>query len=229
MAEEQNKEFLMEQTISKQIEQYAKDNPFASETEIRNKFEVSRQLVSQIFHQIFTAEELATRRYNRLNIHSEKIKAALQADKSYAEIAEELGINKNKLTRIINSNVDLMTIIREKDTEDQTRIDNISKDWSARNEDDSFAISLDTIMEKYNIGTTPSSAASYISKLRSRYGSEMFPIRIENQFNLEEKVQKYNAFIAEGKTNEEIYPLLGYKTLASMRASMAYINRKEKT
>jgi hypothetical protein len=56
----------------------------------------------------------------------------------------------------------------------------------------------------------------------------MFPLRLDNQISLEEKYEKYKTLSAEGHSIEVIAGMLGYKTVLSMKASLAYFNRKAK-
>lgn len=210
----------MEKTISEQIKDYAKANPLATEKDMRLKFQVSRQLVFKLLHEVFTDEELELRKYNRLNEKSEEIAKMLRDYYSFSEISEKLGINKNKLSRIVNSNPELRGIVEEQESKEMARIKAISDDWK----DDK---SLATMMERHAIGTTLASAASHISKLRSRYGETMFPLRIDNHFDLAEKYEKFKTYTQEGKKPEEIYALLGYKTSSSMRSSFAALTKKK--
>jgi hypothetical protein len=212
---------VMEKTISEQIKDYAKANPLATESEVRDHFKVSRQLVSQMFHLIFTDEELESRRYNRLNEHSEKIKDLLTNKTSYVEICKILGISKSRLRRAIDANPELSDIAKKNEEDEADRIKNISIDWVNK-------MSLSEIGKKYELGDTLKSASSYISKLRARHGEEMFPLRLDNQISLEEKYEKYNVLKAEGKSATEIASELGYKTVLSMKASLASFNRKAK-
>jgi hypothetical protein len=45
-------------SITREIREYALQNPLASEVDIRDKFGVTRQLVSRLFNNIFTQDEL---------------------------------------------------------------------------------------------------------------------------------------------------------------------------
>ena len=211
----------MEKTISEQIKEYAKANPLATESEVRDHFKVSRQLVSQMFHQIYTAEELVTRRYERLNEHSDKIKEMLTNKSPFVEICKALDISKSRLRRVIDTNEALSEIAKKNEQEEIDRITNISNDWINK-------MSLVEIGKKYDLGESPKSASSCISKLRARYGEEMFPLRLDNQISLEEKYEKYKVFSAEGHSAEVIAGMLGYKTVLPMKASLAYFNRKAK-
>lgn len=211
----------MEKTISEQIKDYAKANPMASESEVRAHFNVSRQLVSRIFHSIYTEEEIAARKYNRLNQNAEKIKQMLTEKRSHVDICKELDICKSKLKRIIESNEELTVISKKNEQDEQDRIQNISNDWIAN-------MSLTEITAKYDLGKTPTSAASYISKLRTRHGVDMFPIRLDNQVSLEEKYNRCKELQAEGMSLEEISKTLGYKTLLSMKSAFVAFNRKSK-
>lgn len=211
----------MEKTISEQIKDYAKANPLASESEVRAHFNVSRQLVSQMFHQLYTSEELAARKHMRLNESADTIKGMLIAKKTHVEICKELGICKSKLKRIIDSNPELIEISKKNDQSDYDRVVNISYDWNA-------GMSLAELTEKYNIGKTPTSAASYISKLRTRHGVDLFPLRLDNQVSLEEKFNKYKELHSNGMSPEEISKILGYKTLLSMKSAFVAFNRKVK-
>lgn len=212
----------MELSRSEQIAQYARDNALASEVEIKNIFGVSRQLVSQVLNSIYTKEEMAERKSKRLNVHFEAVKAALLEKKSFAKICEELNINKNKLNKIIEANKVLGDIIAENEQKVEDRVEQMSIDWCNK-------MPIATMMKKYNIGHTSASAASHISKLRDRHGTDKFPLRLDNQMSLEEKALKYDEYVLEGKTPEEICTLLGYKNLASMRTSIAFLHKdKEK-
>jgi len=212
----------MELSRSDKIAQYAKDNPLASEAEIKKIFGVSRQLVSQVLNGIYTKEEMAERKSKRLDVHFEAVKKALTDKKSFTKICEELNINKNKLNKIIESHEELSDIIVENEKKVEDRVEQMSIDWCNKT-------SLATMMKKYNIGITPASAASHISKLRDRHGIDKFPLRLDNHMSLEEKAQKYDEYVQEGKNPEEICTLLGYKNLASMRTSIAFLHKdKEK-
>ena len=209
----------MEITISKQIEDYAIANPLATESDIKKHFQVSRQLVSKVFLKAFTAEQIEDRNMARLLEHAEELKAMMLADKTYAEMAEILGIKKNKVIRLIKSNPELNTLSNRHSAEYAAKVEAIRLDWNDN-------VPLATIAIKHGLGNNPSSATSFISKLRTRYGSDVFPIRTENRFNLEEKHGKYVAYKAEGKNDEEIAILLGYKNLPSMRSSFQQFKKK---
>lgn len=211
----------MELSRSDKIAQYAKDNPLASKIEIKNIFGVSRQLVSQVLNSIYTKEEMVERKSNRLNVHFDAVKQSLKDKKSFTKICEELSINKNKLNKIIEANPELAVIIAENEKTAEDRVEQMSIDWCNKTP-------IATMMKKYNIGITSASAASYISKLRDRHGIDKFPLRLDNQMSLEEKALKYDEYVLEGKTPEEICTLLGYKNLASMRTSIAFLHKDKK-
>lgn len=212
----------MDKSISEQIKDYARANPLATAKEMCEIFKVTRQLVFKNLHEIYTDEELEARKFARMNQHSDEIGQMLKDGHSFSDICAKMELNKNKLTRIINSNPVLQAIVEENELKDIKRIEAISIDWR----DD---MPLATMMEKHRIGTTITSAASHISKLRSRYGETMFPLRIDNHFDLNAKYEKFKALIAEGAKPEEIYQTLGYKTASSMRSSFAAIIKKKET
>lgn len=209
----------MEKTLSEQIKDYAKANPLATEREVREHFKVSRQLVSQMFHAVYSKEELAENKKARLNEHVDIILERLKSKSTFVSICEELNISKSKLNRIIESNPNLLEVAKSNEEDEVNRVRNISNDWLNN-------FSLRDLGLKYNLGESQKSVSSYISKLRTRHGEEMFPLRLDNSESLESKHLKYNQLVTEGKSKEEIASILGYKTVMSMKQSIGSFTRK---
>ena len=203
-----------ELTTTAQIKNYILQNPSATTSEVKKIFGGSRQLISQIFHSVYTLEELKEHKIANKTKHSDEIKQMLIDGKTFVEIAKTLGITLGAVHTNIELVPELSDILDKRDEEEKKRIEDISNDWIS-------GMAVSEMMKKNRLGNTVSAAISTISYLRSVYGEEKFPFRLDNSVSLKSKYELYQKYIAEGKTPVEIYGLLGYNTIDSMRSSMS--------
>lgn len=209
-------------SISKQIEDFARLNKFATESEIRVKFGVTRQLVSKVFHKIFTDAELQARKDFRDELAVTAIAPFLKSGMKYADIAKNSGVSYKKTMELLETSQVLKDIIEEANAETLKKVTAISADWKAN-------YTIPEIATKHGIQGNAFTVASHISKLRAKYGETLFPIRLHNQLKLEDKVKKFEELNSAGVEIAKICTELGYKNIASMRSALAQYKEKEET
>lgn len=202
----------MPMSIADQIAEYSRLNPTATTRDIINQFKISRQRVFQVMHSLYSEDEIASRKKAHLNQHSEKIKDMLIEKKTHTEICNQLNISRSFLVRAIKANEELTQISEKNEAEEMDKIRAVSADWINN-------MTLSDIAIKYKFGDSARTASSYISKLRSRYGEEMFPLRLDNRISLKDKVEQFNALKQAGVGLDEIANRLGYKNAISMKTS----------
>ena len=199
-------------SITREIREYALQNPLASEVDIRDKFGVTRQLVSRLFNNIFTRDELEVRRLARLNIQIDDVRDMLKRGCTFTEIYATLKMPKTHLTKMLEENADLREILQAKADSENARISAISDAWVAGQD-------IQVINQTFNIAKTTKGAISVISKYRLKYGEILFPIRRDNRFDIHEKIRRYEALKLEGFKDIEICAKLGYLNVTSMKSS----------
>ena len=207
------------QSISKQIEVFLLENKTATEVEVRAEFKnISRQLVSKVFHKLFTAEELKARRDANLQTKSTQLFELIKEGKTLHEIAAITKLSPKKLQLLIEGNQEITDFLNKEKEDVTTRVSRISIDWVN-------GMGVAELAAKYDLGTS-AFASTFISKLRTKYGTELFPNRIKNQTNLNDKIAQYHEMKAKGINLDEIAIKLGYKNKASMRSAMAQIKKE---
>jgi len=207
-------------SISKQIEDFARSNQLATESEIRKKFGVTRQLVSKVFLRVFTESELQARKDLRDATAVTAIAPFLKSGMKHSEIAKNTGVSYKKVTELLETSTILKNIINESNEETLKKVTAISNDWKAN-------LTIQEIAEKNGMQGNIYTLASYISKLRAKWGEDMFPLRLHNQMGLEDKVNKFEELKAAGVEMSQICIELGYKNIASMRSALAQYKEKD--
>ena len=192
------------------------ENPMLTYRQIGKEVGVSNQRVHQV---------LKKKNIKRRSIHERRadvIRPLFMRNLSYEEISkitnfshEQIsfaicGDDEMKSSIVIYNQVFLFEIVKA-----------VSKDWIC-------GMPCEEICHKYNFAKKDQSKqikSGIIHSLRLRYGIEMFPKR--NGKGVENIVEVYDKLKAEGKTNKEIFQIVGgYKNAESMYSAVRGLRKK---
>lgn len=198
------------------IAQFIIDNPTLTQSEIAKHFEISRQRVQQIHKKTLTAEQTNARINTKNQQDIDLILPLVNDNTPKAVIAALTGLSANRINTLYDLSP-IKEIVDKRLNEKNEMIESLSQDWLA-------GMTIANINKKYEWNMPLSVASTHISGLRKRY-PEKFPIRLHNQTPLQQQIESYSSLKNEGKSNEEIASILGYKNVASMKSAFNYLNK----
>lgn len=207
---------VKENSKSNQIAKFIMENHNLTQAEIAKEFGVSRQRVEQVYKKYLTPEQKASREDAKQQEALNVILPLVKEKASKAIISALTGYSLSRIDSIF-SHPQIVEITERYEREKNEEIEKLSIDWLA-------GMTLSEMKNKYNWECGNNNCASYISRLR-KYHPEKFPLRLNNQNDLQEQFNNYLKMKNEGKNNADIAIALGYKNASSMRSAFYSLNK----
>lgn len=207
---------MKENSKANQIAKFIMAFPNLTQAEIAKEFGVSRQRVEQVYKKCLTEEQKATREAEKEQEVLEVVLPLVKDKVAKSVISALTGYTLSRIDSIF-SHPQIVEIIEKHEKEKNDEIEALSADWLA-------GMTLSEMKAKYGWEWCDSNCSSYISRLRKQH-PEKFPIRLNNQKDLQEQFNRYEQMKSEGKSNVEIANALGYKNVGSMKSAFYVLNK----